>query len=334
MGKVLVTGANGYIARHMILSLLDAGKEVVGLDNGVNSRMPEAFFEPLNVSYVHADIGDVTALEDLFEKHPDIDFVIHFASLIYVAESISKPHLYYQTNTSSALTFFHFMLRRGIQNIVFSSSAGVYGEAKTLPISEDHVRAPINPYGRSKLATEWILEDLAKLFPEVNVTMLRYFNVAGADIQKRTGQNSPKAHHLIEVACEAALGLRDGMSIYGTDYDTQDGTCIRDYVHVNDLVNAHLAALKYNDARNEHGAIAMNCGYGQGYSNRQIIETVKDISGHNFHVEEAPRREGDPAALVAANEKILGSLEWTPQHNQIETIVKSALEWKQKVTSS
>ena len=331
MGKVLVTGANGYIARHMILSLLDAGQEVVGLDNCSNSRSPDEFFNAINVPFIHADIGDIAALEDLLEMHPDIDSIIHFAGLIYVSESIHKPHLYYQANTSSALTFFHFMMRRGISNIVFSSSAGVYGEAKTLPIAENHVRDPINPYGRSKLATEWILEDLAKLFPDVNVTMLRYFNVAGADMKKRTGQNSLKAHHLIEVACETALGMREEMAIYGTDYDTEDGTCIRDYVHVNDLVDAHLAALKHNNIRNDRGAMAMNCGYGQGYSNRQVIETVKKVSGVNFIVHEGPRREGDPAALVAANDKILKTLDWHPQNNDIEKIVSTALEWKKKV---
>lgn len=334
MGTVLVTGANGFIARHMILSLLDAGQKVVGLDNCVNSRSPEAFFSSVNVPFVHADIGDVTALEDLMETYPDIDSIIHFAGLIYVSESLQKPHLYYQANTSSALTFFHFMMRRGVKNIVFSSSAGVYGEARSLPIAEDHPRNPINPYGRSKLATEWILEDLARLFPEVNVTMLRYFNVAGADMQKRTGQNSLKAHHLIEVACEAALGLRDGMAVYGTDYDTEDGTCVRDYVHVNDLVDAHLCALKHNHTRNDRGAMAMNCGYGRGFTNRQVIETVKKVSGVNFAVEEGPRREGDPAALVAANDKILKTLDWQPHHDDIEKIVSTAFEWKKKVVGA
>lgn len=332
MMKVLVTGANGYIARHMILALLDAGQQPVGLDNGVNSRDPKAFFEPLGMPYFHGDIGDVTLLEEIFAQHPDIDAVIQFAGLIYVGESIEKPHLYYQANTLSAFTFFHFMLRRGIKNIVFSSSAGVYGEAKFLPILEDHPREPINPYGRSKLMTEWILEDLSRLFPAAKMTMLRYFNVAGADMKKRTGQNSLRAHHLIEVACEAALGLWDGMAIFGTDYDTEDGTCVRDYIHVNDLANAHLAALKYNQARNEGGAVAMNCGYGQGYSNRRIINTVKQISGVNFEVREASRREGDPAALVAANDKILKNLDWAPQYANIEQIVASAFEWKKTVS--
>ena len=334
MGKVLVTGANGFIARHMVLSLLDEGHEPIGLDNCVNSRAPELFFTPLNVPFYHADIGDLAALEHILSEHPDIDSIIHFAGLIYVGESISQPHLYYQANTTSAFQFFHYMLRRGIRNIVFSSSAGIYGEAKTLPIPESHARDPINPYGRSKLATEWILEDLVRLFPETNITMLRYFNVAGADMQKRTGQNSPRAHHLIEVACEAALGLRDGMAIFGTDYDTEDGTCVRDYVHVNDLVNAHLSALKHNKTRNEHGALAMNCGYGQGYSNRQIVDTVKMVSGNDFLVYEEARREGDPAALVAANDKILQTLDWTPQYNDIETIITSAFEWKKKVVNA
>lgn len=334
MTKTLVTGANGYIARHMVLSLLDQGHEVVGLDNGVNSKDPEVFFDPLSAEYMHGDIGDLTCLENIFKRHPDIDSVIHFAGRIYVSESIEKPDFYYQANTISAFNFFNFVMRRGVKNIVFSSSAGIYGEAKTLPIPEEHPREPINPYGRSKLATEWILEDLAALFPDVNVTMLRYFNVAGADMQGRTGQNSPKAHHLIEVACEAALGLRDGMALFGTDYDTKDGTCVRDYIHVNDLVNAHLSALKYNAVRNEKGARAINCGYGQGYSNREIINTVKKISGKDFIVKEEARRQGDPAALVAANDLIMKTLDWSPQYNDIETIVTSAFQWKKKVSTA
>lgn len=332
MTKTLITGANGYIARHMVLALLDAGQEVVGIDSCINSRDPDLFFSPLSADFYHGDIGDMTCLEEVFAKHPDIDSVIHFAGLIYVSESIEKPHLYYEANTASAFRFFHYVMRRGVTNIVFSSSAGVYGEAKTLPIPEEHPRDPINPYGRSKLATEWMLEDLAHLFPEVNVTMLRYFNVAGADMNGRTGQNSLKAHHLIEVACEAALGLRDGMALYGTDYETEDGTCIRDYIHVNDLVDAHQSALRHNTTRNEHGAKAINCGYGRGYSNREIIETVKRISGNNFSVREEGRRAGDPAALVAANDLIIKTLDWSPQHNEIEKIVSSAFEWKKKVS--
>ncbi len=331
MGKVLVTGANGYIAKHMVLALLDAGQDVIGVDNLSNSRAPEDFFDSLHVSFIRADIGDMAAMKDLFSLYQDIDAIIHFAGLIYVGESIEQPDLYYQANTLSAFNFFNLAFRQGIKNIVFSSSAGIYGEALSLPISEDHPHNPINPYGRSKLAMEWMLEDLARLYPDVNITMLRYFNVAGADIQQRTGQNSLKARHLIEVACEAALGIRSGMSIFGTDYDTIDGTCVRDYIHVNDLVNAHLAALKYNITRDVNGALALNCGYGQGYSNRQIIEAVKNVSGHHFSVTQAPRREGDPAALIAANDKILKTLDWTPEYNSIETIITSALNWKKKI---
>ncbi|MCB9973462.1 MAG: UDP-glucose 4-epimerase GalE [Rhodospirillales bacterium] len=315
----------------MVLALLDAGHAVVGLDSCINSQSPHAFFEPLGAPFYQGDIGDITLVEDIFAAHPDIDGIIHFAGLIYVGESLEKPHLYYQANTLSAFHFFHYALRRGIRNIVFSSSAGVYGEAKSLPIAEDHPREPINPYGRSKLMTEWMLEDMARLFPEARIVLLRYFNVAGADVKERTGQNSPRAYHLIEVACEAALGLREGMAIFGTDYDTQDGTCVRDYVHVNDLVEAHLCALRYNQSRNDGGAVALNCGYGHGYSNRQIIETVKHISGVDFKVTMAPRREGDPAALVAANDKILKTLDWQPQHADIEKIVSTAFEWKKRV---
>lgn len=329
MSKILVTGANGYIARHMILALLDQGMEPVGLDSGVNSRQPELFFGPLGVPYYHGDIADQIILEDIFAAH-DIGAVIHFAGLIYIGESFERPHAYYHANTTSALTFFHFVMRRGVKNIVFSSTAGVYGESLQLPIPEDHPRNPINPYGRSKLATEWILEDMARLYPDVNITMLRYFNVAGADPQQRTGPSSPKPRLLVEVACEAALGMRNGVDLFGTDYKTQDGTCIRDYIHVSDLADAHLAALSYNKKRNEPGAMALNCGYGQGYSNRQIIECVKNISGVDFPVREGPRREGDPAALVAGNEKILNTLAWTPRHNQIETIVRTAYAWKKR----
>ena len=332
MKKILVTGANGFIGRHMVLTLLDAGISVVALDNGANSRNPDAFFGPLSVPYFHGDIAETMILEDIFSSHCDIDGIIHFAGLIYVGESFEKPHLYYKNNVSSALTFFDFCLRRGVKNIVFSSSAGVYGEPRTLPIAEEHPRDPINPYGRSKLMAEWMLEDMASLYGDVNIMMLRYFNVAGADAAGRTGQNSPKAYHLIEVACEAALGLRDGMALFGTDYNTEDGTCVRDYIHVNDLANAHLSALKYNTERNQGGALALNCGYGSGYSNRQIIEAVKRISGVNFPVREQPRRAGDPSALIAANDKILKDFDWQPRHQDIEQIVSSAFEWKKKTS--
>lgn len=325
MSITLITGAGGFIARHMALELKDSGIEAIGLDNCVNCSDPTEFYKALGFEFYRGSIGDTTVLETIFAKHR-IDAVIHFAGRIYVGESFELPHTYYQANTSDALTFFNFALEHGTRNIVFSSSAGVYGVAERIPIGEDHPTVPINPYGRSKLATEWIIKDLCALHADSRFAILRYFNVAGADAKGRSGQSSPRANHLIEVACEAALGLRPGMSVFGTDYPTADGTCIRDYVHVGDLAAAHRHTLEY--LRKGGESVTMNCGYGHGYSVQEIVDMVKKISGRNFPVEYGPRRAGDPPELVAGNAKILGTLPWRPQHDDVEFIVRTAYEWK------
>lgn len=326
MKATLVTGANGYIGRHLMLAMKDRGLAAVGIDNCVNSSAPEAFFTPLEMPFYRADAGCRKALEVVLGRH-EIDSAIHFAGRIYVAESFRLPFAYYGANISDALVLFETCLGAGIRNIIFSSSAGVYGEAETLPIPEGHPTAPLNPYGRSKLAAEWILRDLCAVYPESRYGILRYFNVAGADPHRRAGQNSPTPQHLIEIACEAALGMRSSMSIYGTDYTTPDGTCIRDYIHVTDLAAAHLALLE--KMRGQGGSYTLNCGYGHGFSVREIVDAVKRITGRDFPVSEAERRPGDAAALVASNERIRETLGWVPTHDSIDDIIASAFEWKE-----
>lgn len=325
MGNVLVTGANGYIGRHVCLALKDAGIGCVGLDNLVNSQDPGAFFIRHDIPFYMGGVAKRAVLDEIFANH-DIDAVMHFAGLIYVAESIQRPFAYYKANVCDAQAFFRYVLDAGVGTILFSSSAGVYGEAQESPIPEDHPGQPINPYGRTKLAAEWILNDLAAVYSGANTGILRYFNVAGADPHGRAGQDSIRPQHLIEVACEAATGQRDGMAIYGCDYDTRDGTCIRDYIHVHDLAHAHVKSLQH--MRDTQESITLNCGYGRGFTVAEIVDTVRDVSGTDFEVRQEGRRPGDPAALVAANDKIVNMLDWTPQFDDIRDIVTSAYDWK------
>jgi UDP-glucose 4-epimerase len=325
MGHVLVTGANGYIARHVCLALKDAGIGCIGLDNLANSEDPGAFFIRNDIPFYMGGVAKRAVLDEIFSAH-DIDAVMHFAGLIYVAESFERPFAYYKANVCDAQAFFRYVLDAGVKTLVFSSSAGVYGEAQEIPIPENHSKEPINPYGRSKLAAEWILNDLAGAYTGVSTGILRYFNVAGADPQGRAGQDSITAQHLIEVACEAAMGKRDGMAIFGTDYATRDGTCLRDYIHVHDLAVAHVETLQY--IRDKQESLTLNCGYGRGFTVHEIVDTVKQVSGAAFDVREESRRPGDPAELVAANDTIRETLDWQPQFDDINEIVRSAYNWK------
>ncbi len=321
---VLVTGGAGYIGSHMTHALADRGEDVIVLDNlstGFDWAVAPA------ATLVVGDIGDADLLRKLFATH-DIDAIVHFAGSIVVPESVENPLKYYENNTAKTRTLIAEAVRAGVPRFIFSSTAAVYGIPAENPAREETPTAPINPYGRSKLMTEWMLEDTAYAHNLAYVA-LRYFNVAGADPKGRTGQSTPEATHLIKVACQTALGQREKMFIFGDDYDTPDGTCIRDYIHVTDLIDAHVRALEY--LREGGGSTVLNCGYGHGYSVREVIDTVKKVSGVDFPVEVAPRRAGDPPALVAAADRIRETLGWQPRLDDLEEIVASALAWEERL---
>lgn len=319
--KILVTGGAGYIGSHMVLALLDAGEAPVVLDNlstGFRSSVPAA------VPFYRGDCADVSLVESIVKEHR-IDTVIHFAASIVVADSVVEPLRYYENNTVRSRALIETAVRCGVSNFIFSSTAAVYGNPAQTPIVEDSLTAPINPYGRSKLMIEWILSDTAQA-SSLKFYALRYFNVAGADPVGRSGQSSAQATHLIKVAVQAALGHRDGIDVFGTDYPTSDGSCIRDYVHVSDLAQAHLDALRY---LREGGESAIgNVGYGSGYSVLEVIDAVKQVSGADFAVRRRDRRPGDPAILVASNDRARTQLGWKPRYDSLSLIIEHALKWE------
>ncbi|WP_456324181.1 UDP-glucose 4-epimerase GalE [Desulfonauticus submarinus] len=325
MQKILVTGGAGYIGSHTVLALNDAGYEVLVYDN-LSTGKKEAVLPPAKL--VVGDLKDTSMLESLFKKEK-FSGIIHFAAHIVVPESVSKPLKYYLNNTSNTTQLLNLAVKYKVKHFVFSSTAAVYGIPKQIPVKEDAPLHPINPYGRSKLMSEWVIQDTAKAHPEFKYIILRYFNVAGADPKLRLGQSTPNATHLIKVASQTALGLRDKLEIYGTDYPTPDGTGIRDYIHVTDLADVHVLALKFLSQGNSSGIY--NCGYGHGYSVKQIINTVKKISQKEFKVIESPRRAGDPASLIADPSKLMQTMHWKPKFDNIETIVKTAYLWEEKL---
>jgi UDP-glucose 4-epimerase len=318
---ILVTGGAGYIGSHMVLELLDAGEKVVVLDNlstGFRWAVPEA--GTLDVG----DVGDQDLVRTLVKKH-GITAIIHFAGSIVVPESVADPLGYYNNNTSKSRSLIEAAVATGVKQFIFSSTAAVYGNPKETPVSEDADLKPVSPYGTSKLMTELMLADTSRAH-DFRYVALRYFNVAGADPKGRTGQSTPRATHLIKVACETALGKRRHMEVFGTDYATPDGTCIRDYIHVTDLVHAHLAALAH--LRKGGASDVVNCGYSRGYSVLEVIAAVKKASGCDFPVSNSARRPGDAAAIVAASSKIRDLLGWRPQHDDLDGIVRDALAWE------
>jgi UDP-glucose 4-epimerase len=323
---ILVTGGAGYIGSHMVHELNDAGESVVVLDNlstGFRFLLPSA------VPMVVGNTGDQDLVTKLIAQHR-VDAIIHFAASIVVPDSISDPLGYYRNNTVNTALLLQAAIAAGVRQFIFSSTAAVYGNPEEVPVREDAPTSPISPYGTSKLMSEILLHDTARAHG-LRFVALRYFNVTGADPKLRTGQATPQATHLIKVTAETVLGRREKLTVYGTDYPTPDGTCIRDYIHVTDLARAHSAALAY--LRRGGGSATFNCGYGHGYSVLEVLETARRVSGRNFAVEFTGRRAGDPAELVADVSRIHAALDWRPMYDNLDTIVSHALAWERRLAT-
>jgi UDP-glucose 4-epimerase len=321
---VLVTGGAGYIGSHMVYELVDADEPVVVLDN-LSTGFDWAVAK--GVKLVVGETGDQALVTRLIRNH-DIDAIVHFAASIVVPDSVRDPLGYYRNNTMNSRALIECAVKGGVRHFIFSSTAAVYGNPAEMPVTESAPTLPISPYGWSKLMTEIMLRDAGAAHGLQHV-ILRYFNVAGGDPQRRTGQSTKAATHLIKVAAEAALGLREKLDVFGNDYPTPDGTCIRDYIHVSDLVRAHADALRY--LRSGAPSLTLNCGYGHGFSVLDVIEAVKRASGIDFKVDIAPRRPGDPAQIVAHSEQARQKLGWRPRYDDLATIVRDALAWEREL---
>lgn len=322
--SVLVTGGAGYIGSHAVIDLLRAGEDVVVADDlstGFDWAIQDA--AALHIG----DIGDAAFIDGILASH-DVEAAIHFAGSIVVPESVENPLKYYSNNTAKSRTLIERCVAGGVRHFIFSSTAAVYGMPEASPVGEDAALRPMSPYGRSKLMTEWMLRDVVEAH-DMSFAALRYFNVAGGDPEGRVGQSTANATHLIKVACQTALGQRPYIEVFGDDYPTPDGTCIRDYIHVSDLVAAHTAALGYLRGGGE--SIVANCGYGHGFSVREVLGAVERVAGHGFEVREAPRRAGDPASVVANPARIKHALGWTPAYDDLDTIVSHAFAWEKRL---
>ena len=323
---ILVTGGAGYIGSHMVHELTDAGESVVVLDNLSTGFR---FLIPSRIPLVVGNTGDQELVADLIRQHR-VESIIHFAASIVVPESVADPLSYYRNNTVNTALLLQAAVAAGVKHFIFSSTAAVYGNPASVPIEETAATNPISPYGMTKLMSEVVLHDTARAHG-LSFVVLRYFNVAGADPKMRTGQSTPQATHLIKVAAETILGKRDKMTVFGTDYPTPDGTCIRDYIHVSDLARAHSASLAY--LRRGGATATFNCGYGHGYSVLEVLESARRVSGSNFPIESAGRRAGDPVSLVADVSRIQATLDWRPLYDNLDTIVQHALAWERRLGS-
>lgn len=332
--NVLVTGGAGYIGSHVVKQLLETtDHDVTIIDNlstGHQSTLDTLEQIALasgrgTLRFYHADLADFTAIEKIFLTNR-FDALIHFAASIVVPESVENPLKYYMNNTVNTTNLIRLCNEYGVGKMIFSSTAAVYGEPTEIPVRETTPKNPINPYGMSKLMSERVIQDTAAANPAFTYVILRYFNVAGADIANRIGECHEPETHLIPLIVKTALGKRDQITLFGEDYDTPDGTCIRDYIHVDDLASAHIRALDYLGEGNPSNIF--NCGYGHGFSVREVIETVKEVSGVDFTVETAPRRAGDPALLISDNSRIKSHLGWKPQYDDLSLICQTALAWE------
>ena len=338
--SVLVTGGAGYIGSHVVKQLLETTTyDIVVLDNlstGVQKTL-DSLREIREFEFVQLDLGGFDDVA-LVLKAKNIDTILHFAASIVVPESVENPLKYYMNNTVNTTNLIKCAVENSVKKFVFSSTAAVYGEPKNLPqngIDENFLTNPINPYGMSKLMSERVLVDTAKAFEDFNYVIFRYFNVAGADayyqdeqLKPRIGQSFPNATHLIKIASECACGKREKMAIFGDDFKTHDGTGVRDYIHVDDLADAHVKAVEYLDANQSD---VFNVGYGKGYSVKEVIETMQKVTGISFPLETVPRRVGDPAELVSNNTKIKSKMNWTPKYDDLSMICRSAFEWEKKI---
>jgi UDP-glucose 4-epimerase len=323
--SVLVTGGAGYIGSHMALELLDAGERTVVLDN-LSTGLAGAV--PREAELIEGDVGDQGLVRSIIEGR-GIESIMHFAGSVVVPDSVADPLSYYLNNTVKSRALIETAVACGVRHFIFSSTAAVYGMTGEQPVAEDAPLAPISPYGSSKRMTEIMLADTARAH-NFRYVALRYFNVAGADPRGRAGQSTPRATHLIKVACETALGKRRHILVFGTDYPTRDGTCIRDYIHVTDLTRAHLAALRH--LRTGGASDVLNCGYSRGYSVLEVIDAVKRASGRSFDVRLGPRRPGDPAVVIAATDRVRKLLGWVPQHDRLDAMVFQALRWEERLS--
>ena len=322
---VLVTGGAGYIGSHAVLALRDAGFRVAVIDNlvtGFRWAVPE------DVVFYEGDIADEELLDSIVAEQGTVA-IMHFAGSVVVPESVENPLKYYGNNTARSRTLIESAVRNKVKHFIFSSTAAVYGIPETSPVSEDAPKAPINPYGMSKLMTETMLKDVSAAHP-INHCCLRYFNVAGADPQGRSGQSTVGATHLIKIGVEAALGKRDGVHVFGTDYDTPDGTGVRDYIHVSDLAAAHVIALE-KLIEDPAASLTMNCGYSRGFSVLEVLDAVERAAGVKLNRVMGPRRAGDPDALVSDNARILDTFRWQPRYADLDTIVGHALAWERQL---
>jgi UDP-glucose 4-epimerase len=322
---ILVTGGAGYIGSHVVRQLGEAGENVVVLDDLSTGFRSAVLYGEL----VTGNTGDHQCLEALFERY-DIDTVMHFAAHTVVPESVANPLKYYRNNTCASRTLLENAVKAKVSNFVFSSTAAVYGIPDTGVTTEESPTVPINAYGLSKLMTEWMLRDVSAVEP-LNHVALRYFNVAGSDPEGRIGQSTPNATLLTKVACEAVVGKRDQVAIYGTDYPTPDGTGVRDYIHVEDLAAAHLKALDYLRAGGK--STTLNCGYGHGYSVRELLSAVEEVAGVSLNIKETDRRAGDPPTLIAGADRIREILGWEPKYDDLTAIVSSSLNWERKLAA-
>lgn len=323
---VLVTGGAGYIGSHAVLALRDAGWPVTVIDDlstGFRWAVPE------DVTFFEGDIADADLLARIFTEQ-EIGAIMHFAGSIVVPESVSDPLKYYDNNTAKSRTLIQVAVQHGVPHFIFSSTATVYGEPEIKPLTEDDPLRPVNPYGKSKLMTEWILEDTSRAHA-MNHCVLRYFNVCGADPRARSGQSTAGATHLIKVAVEAVTGKRDHVAIFGDDYPTPDGTGIRDYIHVSDLASAHVHALRVLIDQPER-SLTMNVGYGRGFSVLEVLDSVDSATGTKVNRKQEPRRAGDVPALISDPARIHATTDWQPEFDDLEIIVTHALAWERKLS--